>query len=125
MSARWGPSKIASLRLQASGVSTSPLPATGMMAALIGSETPLRCASVTGTRSGDGGVGGSTDTSFTVPARRVMRTSSERRSETVLDTYVVGRRLAPWIAPRAPLEPEPSEITRTRPVVRPLATDVY
>ncbi len=85
MSARWRPSKIASLRLQASGVRTSPLPATGMSAALIGSVTPLRCASVTGTRSGEGCSGGSADTSFTVPARKVMRTSSARLSLVVLD----------------------------------------
>ena len=71
--------------MQASGASTSPLPATGMIAALIGSITPLRCASVTGTRSGEGSSGGSADTSFTAPARRVMRTSSALLSEVVLD----------------------------------------
>ena len=56
-----------------------------MMAAVIGSVTPLRCASVTGTRSGEGSIGGSADTSFTVPARNVMRTSSARLSLMLLD----------------------------------------
>ena len=46
------PSKIASVRWQASGDSGLPLPGVRISDAVIGSSTPVRCASVIGTRSG-------------------------------------------------------------------------
>ena len=70
------PSKIASLRLQACGTKVSPLPGTRMIAAVIGSSTPRRCASWIGTRSGSGLFGGSAMYSFTVPDASCIRTSS-------------------------------------------------
>ena len=53
------PSNTGSVRWQASGTNVSPLPATRISDAVIGSSTPLRLASVSGTRSGLGIVGGS------------------------------------------------------------------
>ncbi len=46
------PSKIESVRWQACGANGSPLPGTRISDAVIGSVTPRRCASVSGTRSG-------------------------------------------------------------------------
>jgi hypothetical protein len=64
------------VRWQASGASGSPVPGTRLSEPVIGSLTPRLWASVIGTRSGLGVIGGSTAKSFTLPAENTIRTSS-------------------------------------------------
>ena len=52
---------------------------------VIGSMTPRRCASVSGTRFGVGGIFGSAANSRTAPPLIVIRTSSYFRSVKMLD----------------------------------------
>ena len=84
------PSKIDSLRGQASGVNRLPVPGTRNSDALIGSTTPRRCASVSGTRFGIGSAAGSATNSRTTPPLIAIRTSSYFLSVKMLDA--VGRR---------------------------------
>ena len=65
--------------------SVSPLPGTRTRDAVIGSDTPRRWASVTGTRSGLATVGGFATNSFTVPELITIRTSSDFSSVTMRD----------------------------------------
>jgi len=61
---------------QESGLSTSPFPGTRSIEPVMGSSTPLRCASVTTMRSGSTGGSGTMAKSFTLPLSSVMRISS-------------------------------------------------
>ena len=62
---------------QASGDSTSPLPGTRSIEPVMGSSTPLRCASVTTMRSGSTGGTGSIEKSFTSPLASTRRMVSD------------------------------------------------
>src|SRR5579871_3611177 len=118
------PSNTGRLRRHASGATGSPLPETRMSAALIGSTMPRRWASVRGTRSGWGVIGGSTAKSLTFPAFITILSSSTRLSFLMVDTKSVGARLSPRTVPLETPVPSPVANTRSRPVVMPLAAAV-
>ena len=112
-SKRMRPSNTGTVRRHASGETGSPLPETRIRAALMGSVTPRRCASVRGTRSGFGVVGGSTTSSLTVPALSTIRSSSTRLSLLIVDTKIVGARMSLRTAPREAALPWPVANTRS------------
>ena len=71
---------------------------------VIGSLTPWKWASVTGTRSGSNGTSGLMAKSFTSPAPSVMRISSVFLSEVMLAAKLAGTGVPLTIKPReAPL----------------------
>ena len=71
------------------------MPGTRSSEPVIGSLTPWKCASVTGTRSGSTGSSGLTANSLTSPEPSVMRISSVFLSEVMLAAKVAGTGLPP------------------------------
>src|SRR5262245_10904427 len=104
---------------------TLPLPGTRINDAVIGSFTPRRCASVTGTRSVLGGGSGTTENSFASPETIFTLNSSLDLLALMLALNPVEIGVPPTTAPCELLVPSPPAKTRNSPTVEPVAVAEY